>query len=79
MAGKTIQVEIILFDILPVIPLGTAQTKQALFQVRVGFIPQGNPQTNILQTVAESSQTVFVPSICPAAGVVVREISPGIP
>jgi hypothetical protein len=79
MRRGAIQVVIIFLHILTVVALGTAQTKQALFEDWIAPVPQGYCQAYILEAIAKSAQPVLIPAIGATAGVVVWEVVPDIP
>src|SRR5262245_2277587 len=74
-----VEEKVIFLDVLTMIPLLIRQTKQALFEDRVVFIPQGHGQTEILLVITKAPHAVFVPAIRPAAGMIVGERVPGVP
>src|SRR5277367_2310184 len=75
---RRIEVVVILFYILAVIPFPIAQTEKALFEDRIFLIPHGERKTDVLMAIAETGNSIFAPAIGPGAGVIVREIIPGI-
>src|SRR6185436_1119422 len=64
--------------VFPVIALTVGETKNAFLENRVASIPQGKRKTEALGIIADACKTVFAPTIRAAAGMVVREILPGI-
>src|SRR5262249_40288213 len=71
--------EIILLDVLSVVALLICQAEHPLLEDGVLFIPERDGQANVLPVVTEAAQTVLVPAVGAAAGVVVGEVVPGVP
>ena len=78
MGGRAVEVEVIFLHVLAVIALVAGQAEQALLQNGVAFVPQGQGKTDGLLAVADSRQTVFIPAIGARAGVIVRQVFPGV-
>src|SRR5262245_10372769 len=78
MSGRTVEIEVVLLHVLPVITLAIGQPEQALFQNRVLAIPQRQGKAESLLVVGDPSQPVFAPTIRPGTGMVVGEIVPGV-
>src|SRR5882724_2765810 len=79
MGRRTVEVVIDLLDVLAVIAFRVRQAVQALFEDRIAPVPQRQSQTEPLVAVAKSGDAVFAPAIGAAAGMIVREIFPGVP
>jgi len=77
MRGRAVEIEVVLFDILAVIPFASRQPKQALFQDRIMFIPESDGEAEVLVAVANSSNAIFIPAVGAGARVVVGQIIPG--
>ncbi len=77
-AGHAVEVEVVLLDVLAVVALFVRQAEEAFLEDRVAAVPEGQPQAEVLEAVAEAGQAVLVPAIGAAAGVVVREEGPGV-
>src|SRR5437879_12809344 len=58
--------------------LAVGQTEPALLEDRVAPVPQCEPEAEIKLVVAEPGDPVLAPAISPTAGVVMRQIFPGI-
>src|SRR5262249_20991762 len=78
MRRRTVEEKVVFLDILAVIPLLIRQAKHALFEDRVLCIPQGHGEAEVLLVITKAPHAVLVPAIHPAAGMVVREIVPGV-
>jgi len=76
MGRRAVQVEVVLLDVLAVIPLGVGQPEQPLLEDRVLPVPEGDGETELLL----SSEMPAIPSSPPAvgagAGLVVAEVFP---
>ncbi len=70
--------EVLLFDVLPVVSLWTGEPEQALLEDGIVPVPQRQRQAEVLTRIADSSQPVLVPTVCLAAGVIVGEPLPGV-
>ena len=77
MRRGAVQEEVVLLDILAVIPLGSGQSEGPLLQDGIGFVPQGEREAEQPAVVADSQQPVLAPSVRPRARVVVRKVVPG--
>src|SRR6266705_3703109 len=58
------------------IPFAPGQAKNAFFQDRIVAIPQGQRETNLLMTIADARESVFIPPVNARPGHVVWEIVP---
>jgi hypothetical protein len=77
MAGRAIEVKVVFFDVLSVIFFLASQSEGPFLQEGIAPIPQGKSETEILVTIADSTETVFAPPISTGTGMLVREIAPG--
>src|SRR6266545_4952227 len=59
------------------IAFAAGQAKNAFFQDRIVAVPQRQCETDFLMTIADSRESVFIPTIGARSCVVVREIVPG--
>src|SRR5262249_13377650 len=75
---RAVEVEVILLDVLAVVALAIGQPKQALLEDRVRTVPQGDGETQPLLVVGDAGQAVLAPAVGAAAGLVVREVVPGV-
>ena len=78
MGRRAIEVIIDLLDVLAVIALAIGQPEETLLQNRVMPVPQRYSQAYQLPPVAPAGDAVLAPAIGPAAGVIMREILPGV-
>ena len=70
--GGTVEVEVVFLDVLTVISLVPCEAKNPLFQDGVALIPQGQCETDRLPPVADSRQTIFVPTVGTRTGMIMR-------
>src|SRR5262249_26285368 len=75
---RAVQIEIIFFDVLAMIPFAVGQTEQPLFDNRIFPVPERQCKAKELLIVGDSSQTIFAPSIGARARLVVTKIVPRI-
>src|SRR5262249_31451410 len=75
---RVVEVEIVLLDILAVVALAAGQAEQAFLEDGVLAVPQGQGEAEVLVTVTDAGQAILVPAIGPRAGMIMREIVPGI-
>ena len=54
-SGSAVDVEVILLDILAMVPLAVGEPKQALLQDRIPLVPERESETEPLLLVADSS------------------------
>ena len=78
MGRGAVEVEIIFFDVLPVVALAIGQAEQPFLEDRVLAIPQRKGKTQALLVVAETRKAVLSPMVSSRACLVVGEIVPGI-
>ena len=73
---RGIQIEVVLLDVLPVVPLAVAQTEKPLLQNRVLPVPQRQRETQPLLDVAEAREPVLSPVVRAGPRVIVGEVVP---
>src|SRR5262249_33914280 len=76
--GRTVDIEVVLFDVFAVVALAVGKPEKALLQNGIPLVPQGERETEPLAVVGYPGDAVFSPSISPRPGLVVRKIVPGI-
>src|SRR6516165_3570782 len=76
MRWRRVEVEVLLFDVLPVVALVAAKSIQPFFQDGVETIPEGQPKANQLMAVAEAADAVFSPTVGSRVRVFKWEIPP---
>ena len=75
---RRVDVEVVLLDVLAVVPLAVGQAEEALLQDRVPLVPQREREAETLLVVADPAEAVLAPAIGPGTGLVVREVVPGV-
>src|ERR1035441_2892941 len=78
MRRRGVEIEILLLHIFAVVSLFPGETKETLFEDRVLAVPEGQRETKAAFPVGDAKQPVFAPTIGPAPGVIVREMSPAV-
>src|SRR5262245_14633797 len=78
MCGRTVEVEVVLLDILAVVSLAVREPKQALFQDRVSLVPQRQRKAQLLLVIAEAPESVLAPPVGAGARLVMGEVVPGV-
>ena len=78
MRRRGVEVVVELLDVLAVVALGVGQAEQPLLEDRVAAVPQRQGEAEQALGVADAGDAVLAPAIGPAAGVVVREVVPGL-
>ena len=73
-----VEVVVEFLGVFAVVPLSVGEAEEALLEDRVLAVPQGQRQTQALLVVADAGQAVLAPAVSPAAGVVVRQVAPGV-
>src|SRR5215471_18308803 len=76
MGRSAVDIEVILFDILPVIALRIGQPKQPLLYDRVLAVPHGDRKAQALMIITDPGKPILAPVIRARAGLIVREIIP---
>jgi hypothetical protein len=77
MRRRGVQVEVRLLDVLAVVPLGTGEAEQALFEDGIAPVPQRDREAEPLLAIADAEQAVLAPTIGARSSVVVRKGVPG--
>src|SRR6185312_613572 len=75
--GGTVEIEVILLHVFPMIALGVRQPKQSLFQDRINAIPEGERETERLLIVRDARDAIFSPAVGARARLLVAEVIPG--
>src|SRR5713226_4429793 len=78
MRRRGIEIVVDFLDVLAVITLAVGQTEEAFLENRVTAVPQREGQTEPLLVVADAGEPVLAPAIRAAAGMVMREVVPGV-
>lgn len=78
MRWRTVEVEVVFLDVLAVVALVAGDAEEPLLEHGVALVPEGDRHAQVLEPVAEAPQPVLVPSIAPAASMVMGEVRPGI-
>ena len=76
--GRAVEIEVVLLDVLAVVALAVGQAEQPLLQDGVALVPERQRKAQPLLVVAEATQAVLAPPIGARAGLVVREVVPGV-
>ena len=74
-----VEVVVQLLDIFAVVAFGIGQTEQALFEDWIALVPQSETEAEVELVVAETRDTILAPAVGAAAGMVMRQVFPGIP
>ena len=77
-AGQRVEVPPVLLDVLPVIPLRPGQAEHPLLEDGVDAVPEGEGEAQPLVAVADPAHAVLVPAVGAGAGLVVRQVVPGV-
>src|SRR4051812_34520167 len=72
MARRRIEIEIILLDVLAVIPFVSRQSEETLLENGVFAVPEGKRKTYVLMSVGNPAEPVFSPAIRTAPCLIVR-------
>jgi len=78
MRRRAVEVEVVLLDVLAMIPFVIGQPEQTLLEDRVLPVPQRKREAKILSVVRDTCQAVLTPAIGPGASLIVAEVVPGI-
>ena len=65
MRGCRVDVEVILLDILAVIPLAVGEAEEAFLEDGIALVPQRKGKTQALLVVGDPTQTVLAPAVGP--------------
>jgi hypothetical protein len=63
MSPRAVEVEVILLDVLAVVPFAVVDAEQPLLQDGVLAVPQGQCEAELLEVVGDCSQTVLAPAV----------------
>ena len=75
---RAVEVEVVLLDVLAVVPLAVGQAEEALLEDGVLAVPQGQGEAEPLLVVGEAGEPVLAPAVGPRARLIVREVVPGV-
>ena len=70
---RGVEVEVVLLDVLPVIPLRPGQAEEALLDHRIAPVPQAEGEADPLVAIADAGEAVLVPAVGAGAGLFVGE------
>ena len=73
-----VEVEPVLLDVLPVVALGVGEAEHPLLQDRIGAVPQGEGETELLAVIADPRDAVLAPPVGARPRLIVREVAPGV-
>src|SRR4029077_10282768 len=76
--GRAVDVPIEFLHILAVIALRPADAENTFFQKRIALVPKRKGEAKPSFEVGNAADAIFVPAIRTRAGVVVREVIPGV-
>jgi len=74
----TVEVEVILLDVLAMIAFAVGQPEHALLEDRVVAVPQRQRETQALPVVTDTGNAVLAPAVGARARLIVTEVIPGI-
>ena len=75
---RRVDVEVVLLDVLAVVPLAVGEAERALLEDRIPPVPEGEGEAEALLVVGEAAEAVLAPPVGPGAGLVVGEVVPGV-
>src|SRR6185436_17791463 len=75
---RGVEIEVVLFDVLAVIPFGVGEAEEPLLQDWVDSVPQRQRQTQVSLVVAEAREAVLAPAVGTRASLVVTEVAPSV-
>ena len=78
MGRRAVEVEVVLLDVLAVVALAVGEAEEPLLEDGVLAVPQGQREAEVLPVVGEAGQAVLAPAVGARAGLVVREVVPGV-
>ena len=77
-AGQRVQVPPVFLDVLAVVALGAGEAEQPFLEEGVAPVPQREPDAQPLLDVAEPGEPVLAPPVGARAGVIMRQVAPGV-
>jgi hypothetical protein len=75
---RTVEVEVILLDVLAVVALAVGEPEEALLEDRVDPVPECQRAAEALPVIGNAGKAVLAPAVGPRAGLVVAEVIPGV-
>ena len=78
MGGQRVEVPPVLLDVLAVVALAVGEAEETLLENWVRTIVQGQREAQAVLVVGDPGEPVLAPAIGPTAGVVVRQVVPGV-
>ena len=76
---RVVEVEVVLLDVLPTVPLARDEPEEALLQDGIALVPEGEGEDEDLIAVRDPEEAVLAPAEGLAAGQIVGEVPPGVP
>src|SRR3989442_15037093 len=76
---RRVEVEVVLLDVLAVVPLAVGQSEQPLLEDRVATVPERQCEAQSLLVVGDACEAVLAPSVRARAGLIMGEVVPGVP
>ena len=74
--GRRVEVEVVLLDVLAVVPLAVGEPEEALLEDGVALVPEGEGKAEALLVVGDPAEAILAPAIGARAGLVVAEVVP---
>ena len=75
---RRVEVEVVLLDVLAVVPLAVRQAEQPLLENGIPAVPQGEREAQELAVIGDPGQPVLAPAIGTRPRLVVAEVVPGV-
>src|SRR5215831_3341504 len=79
MSRRTVQVDVVLLDVLTVIGLAVGEAEQTFFQDRVPAIPESNREAELLLIIGDPRKAIFAPAVGAGPRLVMTKVVPRIP
>ena len=78
MRGRVVEIKVVLLHVFAMIALMGIEAEHAFLQDRITSIPKGKRETQILMTVADAGDAIFIPAVSARSRLIVREVAPRI-
>src|SRR3954452_9437490 len=78
MGGRAVEIEVVLLDVLAVVPLRVREAEETLLEDLIAPVPEREREAQRLLIIGDAGQAVLTPSVRKRSGELVTEVGPGV-